>query len=45
MMNRQLHLPKPKCLPGRENIVVPYVIVGDASFPLMENFMRPFPQR
>ncbi|XP_055616627.1 putative nuclease HARBI1 isoform X2 [Toxorhynchites rutilus septentrionalis] len=45
MMNRQLHLPELKGLPGREDIVVPYVIVGDAAFPLMENLMRPFPQR
>lgn len=45
MINKQLHLPEPKGLPGREDIVVPHVIVGDAAFPLMENLMRPFPQR
>lgn len=45
MINKQLHLPEPKGLPGREDIVVPHVIVGDAAFPLMENLMRPFSQR
>lgn len=45
MINKWLHLSEPKGLPGREHIVIPYVIFGDAAFSLMVNLMRPFPQR
>lgn len=34
--------PKPKEIPGT-SFHVPFVLVGDEAFPLLENLMRPFP--
>lgn len=45
IISKELHLPEPKGLSGRADIVVPYVFVGDAAFPLMENLMRPYPHK
>lgn len=40
----QLNLPQPSVLPGR-SVEVPYVIVADDAFPLLNNLMKPYPQR
>ena len=37
-----LDLPKATALPGR-NIDMPYVLVGDAAFPLKNTLTKPFP--
>lgn len=36
-----LNIPEPEIIDG--DIPIPYYIVGDAAFPLLENIMRPFP--
>lgn len=40
----RLKIPKEQVLPG-SNIEAPYVLLGDAAFPLKEYLMRPFPER
>lgn len=40
----RLKIPKEENLPG-SNIKAPYVLVGDAAFPLKEYIMRPFPEK
>lgn len=44
LYNKSLDLPEPRALPGRAK-KVPYVIVADDAFPLIENVMKPYPQR
>lgn len=39
--NCAMNLPTPTPLPGREK-PMPYVFVGDAAFPLLENIMKPY---
>ncbi len=39
-----LHIPKPAKLP-RSSHILPYTIVGDETFPLYTNIMRPYPGR
>lgn len=41
LQNRNLNIPPPQVLPGREK-AIPYVILGDEAFALSENLMRPF---
>lgn len=38
----QLPIPQPDELPN-SRLILPYVFVGDAAYPLMENLMKPFP--
>lgn len=46
MLAGNLHLPDNAALPGAENLgPLPYVMVGDEAFPLIEHLMRPFPGR
>ncbi|KAM3909895.1 uncharacterized protein RB166_021521 [Leptodactylus fuscus] len=40
----QVTLPPPRPLPGTTH-PVPFVMVGDEAFPLLENLLRPFPRR
>lgn len=40
----RLTIPKEQVLPG-SNIIAPYVLLGDAAFPLMEYLLQPFPER
>ncbi|XP_024886829.1 protein ANTAGONIST OF LIKE HETEROCHROMATIN PROTEIN 1-like [Temnothorax curvispinosus] len=40
--NRQMELPPPCSLPN-SNILVPYILVGDAAFQLNEYTLRPYP--
>ena len=40
----RLKIPQAQHLPG-SNIEAPYVLLGDAAFPLKEYLMRPFPER
>ncbi|XP_069690386.1 uncharacterized protein [Periplaneta americana] len=42
LRNQQLDLPPPSLVAGAYEL--PYVIVGDAAFPLMVNLMKPFPK-
>ena len=37
-------LPEPQLLPG-SNIRAPYVLLGDAAFPLKEYLLRPYPEK
>lgn len=43
MNNNDLKLPLPSALPGTEDVVVPYVFLGDSAFALNKNLMKPFP--
>ncbi|KAJ8968228.1 hypothetical protein NQ314_002396 [Rhamnusium bicolor] len=43
LLNGKLSIPSNKTLPGT-NITLPHVIVGDESFPLNKNIMRPYPR-
>ena len=38
-----LSIPPPNPLPGTAQQPLPYVIVGDAAFPLRTNMLRPYP--
>ncbi|XP_069841000.1 uncharacterized protein [Dendropsophus ebraccatus] len=40
----QVTLPPPRSLPGTTH-PVPFVLVSDEAFPLMNNLLRPYPQR
>jgi len=40
----RLKVPKEELLPG-SNIKTPYVLIGDAAFPLKTYLMRPFPEK
>ena len=42
--HNELALPEPRPLSGSTN-PMPFVIVGDAAFPLRTNMMRPFPRQ
>lgn len=44
LMTKQLCLPPPKVLPGR-NIPVPYLLVADDAFAMRPNVMKPYAQR
>lgn len=41
--NGTLHFPAPSPLSGLIQPDLPYVIVGDAAFPLRTNMLRPYP--
>ena len=41
--NGNLSIPDPHPLTGTTQPALPYVIVGDAAFPLKENILRPYP--
>lgn len=41
-VGNSLHIPNDK-LPG-SNGDIPHVFIGDEAFPLMKNFMRPYPR-
>ena len=41
--NGTLSIPDPHPLTGTTQPALPYVIVGDAAFPLKENILRPYP--
>ncbi|KAK7149295.1 hypothetical protein R3I94_008810 [Phoxinus phoxinus] len=44
MKEKTLSVPEEKCLPGAEDLGrLPYVMVGDAAFPLKPYLMRPYP--
>ena len=43
VISESLPLPSPAILPDTQNIITPYVFVGDEAFPLRTNLMRPFP--
>ncbi|KAG1968288.1 hypothetical protein F2P79_003242 [Pimephales promelas] len=44
MKEKTLSVPEEKCLPGTEDLGrLPYVMVGDAAFPLKPYLMRPYP--
>lgn len=46
MEKKTLNVPPPSALPNSENLgPLPYVMVGDAAFPLKTYLMRPFPGR
>ena len=45
LASNSLSLPPARPLPGINSQNVPYVIVGDAAFPLKPNMMRPYPGR
>lgn len=40
----KLNIPRENELPGT-NELLPYVFIGDEAFPLMNNLMKPYPQR
>ena len=42
--NGTLNVPPPKALPNQE-IMLPYVILGDEAYPLTTYLMRPFPRQ
>ena len=44
VISESLPLPSPAILPDTQNIITPYVFVGDEAFPLRTNLMRPFPR-
>lgn len=44
LSKNSLNLPPPELMPFSDR-VMPYVIVGDEAFPLMQNLMRPYPGR
>ncbi|KAM3924778.1 uncharacterized protein RB166_008129 [Leptodactylus fuscus] len=43
VLRDQVTLPPPRPLPGTTH-PVPFVMVGDEAFPLLENLLRPFPR-
>lgn len=43
-INNAFNIPAPKVLLGTNN-VVPHVIVGDETFALHENLMKPYPRQ
>lgn len=46
MREKTLNVPEDQCLPGAEDLGrLPFVMVGDAAFPLKPNLMRPYPGR
>ncbi len=46
MENNMLHVPPSTSLPGTAHLGdVPYVMVGDAAFPLKPYLMRPYPEQ
>ncbi len=46
MREKTLNVPDDQCLPGAEDLGrLPFVMVGDAAFPLKPNLMRPYPGR
>ena len=44
LTNGALNIPKPECLPNT-NTKLPYMIIADEAFPMLENLMKPFAQR
>lgn len=44
LKDNKLNIPAPTILPNT-NDLVPYVFIGDEAFPLMDNLLKPFPQR
>ncbi|XP_064475663.1 uncharacterized protein LOC135389557 [Ornithodoros turicata] len=44
MLQKETNLPEPKNLPNT-SAQMPYVIIGDEAFPLMNSLMRPYPGR
>ena len=44
LKEQKLHIPKSATLPDCDDML-PYVIVGDDAFPLMNNLMKPYPHR
>lgn len=44
LINNTLHIPGNKPLPGRQ-MSVPYVLLADQAFPLVDRIIKPFPQR
>ena len=44
LINKKLNLPNPTT-PERTNLQLPYAFVGDQAFSLMENLMKPYPDK
>lgn len=44
LISNQFNVPSPECLPG-SNVILPYVFLGDETYPLRTYLMRPYPQK
>lgn len=44
LLNGSLNLPAPKIIPSLA-YSLPYTFIGDEAFPLMENLLKPYPQK
>lgn len=40
--NNELNIPTSQPLPGTENLILPYIFVGDEAFSISQHIMRPY---